>query len=106
GCATRLGTYVVLRQDATRSQQQGEPACAALVTGHILGDHEAALAAHEFFHVHDGCTFGRVFVAWPLYAAAQLFDLVERYTPEGRRQTGDFVHDLAGMRVIHGVTHG
>src|SRR5690606_11823883 len=88
------------------SEQQGETARAAFVAWHVLGDHEAALTADELIHVHDGCALGCVVVTGPLYASTELFDLVERYTTEGRGEPGDLVHDLAGMFIVHGITHG
>ncbi len=50
-----------------------------------------------------GVPVGRRVVAGPL-DAAEAIELLVRHAREGRREAGDLVHDLGGVRVIHRVT--
>ena len=100
--ARGLRADVVLRQDAAGGQDQRESAGGAFVGGDEFGDHEAALAAHESADVHHGRAFGRLGVAGPL-DAAELVDLVEADTGEGRREARDLVHDFGRMVVVHRI---
>ena len=103
--APGLGADIVLGQDAAGGEDQGEGAVGALRRRHELGDHEAALAAHEAADMHEGRSLRCLVVARPLHGA-QRVELGEGDAGEGRRQLRDLVHDLGGIIVVHRIAHG
>ena len=99
-----LRTHVVLRQDAPGGQDQRELARDLFFGRHILRDDETSLAAHELVNVHGlGADLGCVFVARPLHAAVFVDHRVGD-APEGRCERGNLGHDVARVRIVHGVT--
>ena len=90
--APRLGANIILAQDAACGEDEREVAIGALVGRHELGEHEAALAARELRHVHDGRAFRRFIVTWPLHAT-ETIELLEADAAERWRDAGDLIHD-------------
>ena len=99
GGATGLGTDIVLRQDATRRQQQREARPGLLVGRHVIRYHEQALAAHEARLVHDRRPVRESIVDRPLQRSFRV-QSVEGDAREGRGQPRDLVHDLCRVRVV------
>src|SRR5436190_875009 len=103
GGTSRLSADIVLGEDAPSRQDERIEAIGALGGWDELGHHEAALATHEAADMHDGRAFRRLFVARPLHRP-QAIELLEADTGEGRRNPGDFIHDLGSRRVVHPIT--
>src|SRR5690606_15499911 len=81
----RLRSHVVLSQDATCGEQQREAAGDLFFAGHITGNKETPLAAHEAAYVHGFQPgFRSVLVARPLNAS-QAINFFERHAAEGGR---------------------
>src|SRR5208283_3205584 len=102
--AARLGAYIVLREDATRGQQQGKARSATLLRRHIFGDDEFAFSSRKAVDVHDRHAVRRVVVARPLHGALflepRIGDVLER-----RRHARDLIQDLAWMRIAPIAAH-
>ena len=61
-----LGAYIVLGQDATCRQYQGEALGDALISRHILANHKLTQTMREAMLMHNRCAFRALWVARPL----------------------------------------
>src|SRR5271156_1191197 len=98
----RLSTNIVLTEYSASSQYQWVLSISAFLSWYILGNREAAFAAHEMIGVHGGSASGRAVVAWPLDGAEPL-DLFVADAGKSGRQPRDLVHDFRRMRVLHRI---
>ncbi len=103
--ASGLRADVVLAEDAAGGQQQRITVVDLFLGGHVAGEHETALAAYELVDVHGRRAVRRRRVAGPLQAAVTFQGGVAD-VGEGRRQAGDFIHDLRRVLVVHRVAEG
>ena len=100
-----LRTDIVLAEDTTGGQYQGEGPVCTFMRGDKLGQHEAPLTTYELADMHDRGAFGRGVVTGPL-DAAQPVELLEADAGKGWRDLRDLVHDLRCRAVAHGIAHG
>ena len=105
GGAPGLGADIVLRQDAPGREQERKARAGAFVGGHVFGDDEAPLAAHEAVDMHERRAFGRLLVAGPLDRA--LF-VQQRIGDAGEGGGGgrDLLHHLGGVGIGPARAHG
>src|SRR5947209_1169725 len=100
--APRLGADIVLREDATRRQNQWIARTRALVRRHVSRGQETVLASHECANMHHRRAVGRGIIARPL-EAADAIELRIADAREGRRETRDLIHDLRRMLIVHRI---
>ncbi len=100
-----LRAHVVLRENSSGGEEQGEAVVDAFARRDIRGQHEVGLAPRESAGVQDLCALRRRLVARPLHGTDPI-DQVVAHAAVGGRGAGDLVEDLRRVVVVTGVPGG
>ena len=103
--AARLGSDIIMAEDAPGREQERITRPASFVGRHIFGEDELALAFLEAADMHDRRAFRRLLIAGPL-DRANFIELSEGDAREAWCRCRDLIHDLARMAVVHRHAHG